>query len=345
MANYNLDELVFPPIEAEHLIAYIDETTTERGGRIVVAKDATADTITLDKTVGPANWKDEINCIVKNPASGDKLFVTSTLSIKNLQTGEWVSKIGVGEPTEIADAKDKAVETDAFKRAGFKFGIGRELKRTPRAYIPFAELGFESETKDTRPIIMKGKTNMAGEQLYSSKDVLEVLDVEYSGEGYEKSISYLVIRNKLTSKTYSFGNSQKKTVEPTAEVTSKEEATTPPTIVEPIEAVVSEEISEETPAKCEAIAESEQDVMIKPKKPVKTGKKTEKKAEKNNSEAIVDFGIFVNDPKPVSALPPVQVVWIIEKGLGNENVQEACRKRAREDELIGQLFTQKGLDY
>jgi len=67
----------------------------------------------LDEVVGIQNWQDEYLEIHNN------LYCKLSLKIN----GEWISKMGCG--TESQTEKEKGEESDALKRAGVKFGIGR----------------------------------------------------------------------------------------------------------------------------------------------------------------------------------------------------------------------------
>ena len=95
----------------------------ESGLSLLLYKDARCDQNILDEVVGPFNWKrehtrDNRNCIV---------------SIKNPDTGEWVSKEDTG--TESNTEKEKGLASDSFKRACFNWGIGRELYTAPRIFV------------------------------------------------------------------------------------------------------------------------------------------------------------------------------------------------------------------
>ena len=95
----------------------------ENGLSLLLYKDARCDQNILDEVVGPFNWKrehtrDNRNCIV---------------SIKNPDTGEWISKEDTG--TESNTEKEKGLASDSFKRACFNWGIGQELYTAPFIWI------------------------------------------------------------------------------------------------------------------------------------------------------------------------------------------------------------------
>jgi hypothetical protein len=103
----------------------------ESGLSLLLYKDARCDQNILDEVVGPFNWKrehtrDNRNCIV---------------SIKNPDTGEWVSKEDTG--TESNTEKEKGLASDSFKRACFNWGIGRELYTAPFVWIPAKECNLK----------------------------------------------------------------------------------------------------------------------------------------------------------------------------------------------------------
>ena len=109
--------------EIDCRIAQIKQTNNGAGLSLLLYKDARCDQNILDEVVGPFSWKrehtrDNRNCIV---------------SIKNPETGEWVSKEDTG--TESNTEREKGLASDSFKRACFNWGIGRELYTAPFIWI------------------------------------------------------------------------------------------------------------------------------------------------------------------------------------------------------------------
>lgn len=103
-------------------------TVTDKGVSLLMYKDARVDMRLLDEVVGPMNWKREHELINGN------LFCT--VSIRDEQGG-WVSKQDVG--VESNTDKEKGQASDAFKRACFNWGIGRELYTCPFVWINLSE--------------------------------------------------------------------------------------------------------------------------------------------------------------------------------------------------------------
>lgn len=100
-------------------------TINEKGCSLLLYKDARVDMRLLDEVFGPMNWKRDHEVVNGN------LFCT--ISIYDEQKKEWVSKQDVG--TESNTEKEKGQASDAFKRAGFNWGIGRELYSAPFIWI------------------------------------------------------------------------------------------------------------------------------------------------------------------------------------------------------------------
>ncbi len=84
----------------------------------------------LDQVVGPENWQDTYDVL----ADGS---VTCRLSVR-VPGGEWITKMDVGSPAGV-DPGDrvKGAFSDALKRAGVKFGIGRYLYHIPAQWLDY----------------------------------------------------------------------------------------------------------------------------------------------------------------------------------------------------------------
>lgn len=98
-------------------------TINEKGLSLLLYKDARVDMDILDETVGEMNWqrkhlRDNANCIIE---------------IWDKEKGQWISKEDTG--TESFTEKEKGLASDSFKRAGFNWGIGRELYTSPFIWI------------------------------------------------------------------------------------------------------------------------------------------------------------------------------------------------------------------
>lgn len=92
---------------------------------LLLYKDARVDQRLLDEVVGATRWQRSHELI------DGQLFCT--VSIYDVETMQWVSKQDVG--TESNTEKEKGRASDAFKRACFNWGIGRELYTAPFIFI------------------------------------------------------------------------------------------------------------------------------------------------------------------------------------------------------------------
>ena len=90
---------------------------TSKGAQLLLYKDSRCDKRILDETFGITGWKNRYEEVKGN------LFCT--ISIWDDEKKEWIDKCDCG--AETFSEKEKGEASDAFKRAGFNVGIGREL--------------------------------------------------------------------------------------------------------------------------------------------------------------------------------------------------------------------------
>ena len=95
----------------------------------------------LDEVVGPENWRDEYK-------SGPDGGVICGLSLR--VHDEWVTKWDGAENTEFEAIKGGL--SDAFKRAGYKWGIGRYLYKLESVWVPCEVRGKSVVLKSTPPL-------------------------------------------------------------------------------------------------------------------------------------------------------------------------------------------------
>ena len=113
----------FRPLRAEEVECRVNQCS-DKGCSLLLYKDARCDMAMLDETVGPENWE----CLYDS--IDGKLFC----NVRIRTDGGWVEKQDVGVPSNMESTKGEA--SDAFKRACFKWGIGRELYTAPRIWVP-----------------------------------------------------------------------------------------------------------------------------------------------------------------------------------------------------------------
>nr|DAN60890.1 MAG TPA: Rad52/22 family double-strand break repair protein [Caudoviricetes sp.] len=101
------------------------QSVNDKGAVLLLYKTARADMRILDEGFGAMNWQRYHEVVNGN------LFCT--ISIYDPDKGQWVSKQDCGVPSNTQGEKGEA--SDAFKRAGFSWGIGRELYDSPFIWI------------------------------------------------------------------------------------------------------------------------------------------------------------------------------------------------------------------
>lgn len=101
---------------------------SEKGVVLLLYKTARTDADLLDETVGPFNWQNDFKLVDGVLYGGIGILHTAGDFI------EWAWKWDAG--TESNTEAEKGRASDAFKRAGFKWGIGRELYSAPFTFIP-----------------------------------------------------------------------------------------------------------------------------------------------------------------------------------------------------------------
>lgn len=117
------------PLLTESDIECKVKAVSEKGCTVLLYKNARVDMAILDEVFGPTNWTDAYSEIKGN------LFCT--VSVWDDVKKQWISKTdcGVESRKDEQGNEKKGEASDAFKRACFKLGIGRELYTSPFIFI------------------------------------------------------------------------------------------------------------------------------------------------------------------------------------------------------------------
>lgn len=167
----------FRELRANEIEARVS-TVSEKGCSVLLYKNARCDMNVLDECVGPMNWQRDHKEIKGNMYSG--------LSIWDEEKEQWITKWDCG--TESYTEGEKGEASDSFKRAGFNWGIGRELYTAP-----FVWFGKDKVN------ISDGKNGKK-----TTYDSFHVEAIEYvSGK-----ISYLKVINNKTKSDFIYGKSR-----------------------------------------------------------------------------------------------------------------------------------------
>lgn len=174
----------FRAVKADEIECRVGAVSKDgKGFSLLLYKDARTDMNILDETVGAMNWKKHYDLI------DGQLFCT--IEIWDEDKKMWIGKQDVGIESNTEAEKGRA--SDAQKRSGFAWGIGRELYTAPFIWV-----------KDGDP--------------KKDRFAVESITIE------NKRITALVIKNEKTGDiVYTFGKTgvkktaAKKAAEPKAE--------------------------------------------------------------------------------------------------------------------------------
>lgn len=111
-----------------------------KGCSLLLYKDARCDMRVLDELVGPFGWQ----CAYEERKG--TLFCGVALRDPD---GEWVWKWDAGSPSDMEAQKGEA--SDAFKRACFRWGIGRELYTAPFIWVKADDAKLEQRGQKVVP--------------------------------------------------------------------------------------------------------------------------------------------------------------------------------------------------
>jgi hypothetical protein len=133
-------ELLKKPLNAEHIdfkVAQLIKGKDTVWATILAYKDARVDMAILDDAVGPENWQNKYDRDSKGVLQcgiGIRCNVSPEGSTPEY---EWIWKWSNGTPSDFEG--EKGEYSDAFKRAGFMWGIGRALYDFPAIWVQLNE--------------------------------------------------------------------------------------------------------------------------------------------------------------------------------------------------------------
>lgn len=110
---------------------------SKNGASLLLYKTARTDYALLDETVGPERWGCDYREVKGN------LFCDLSIRFND----GWVTKSNCGTESNMEAQKGEA--SDAMKRAGFAWGIGRELYTAPFIWVPADRLQKLSQNQRT----------------------------------------------------------------------------------------------------------------------------------------------------------------------------------------------------
>jgi len=117
------------PLTIEHIdfkVAQVTKTDSTVWASILAYKDARVDMEILDEAAGPMNWQ----VTYQRDSKG---VLQASIGIWDETKETWVWKTSNGTPSDFEE--EKGEYSDAFKRAGFFWGIGRQLYNFPPIWV------------------------------------------------------------------------------------------------------------------------------------------------------------------------------------------------------------------
>ncbi len=130
-------KITFRKLKANEIQVRVAQTS-EKYTQLLLYKDARCDQNILDETVGSDKWQDSYEEIKGN--------LYCKIGIWSDELKQWIWKGDCGVESRENDGNEKKGEaSDAFKRAGFKWGIGRELYTSPKIAVLNEALGGVNE--------------------------------------------------------------------------------------------------------------------------------------------------------------------------------------------------------
>jgi hypothetical protein len=116
-----------------------------KGAVLLLYKTARTDMDILDEEVGPENWTCDYKEIKGNLYCG--IAIRKHIGDPNIFEWVWKWDCGIESREDSEGNQRKGEASDAFKRAGFRWGIGRELYSSPFIWIPADKVTIQTDQR------------------------------------------------------------------------------------------------------------------------------------------------------------------------------------------------------
>lgn len=156
------EQINFRPLTANEIECRVGNVAkTGNGFFLLLYKNARVDQTILDETFGAWNWQSKYYQV--------KNTMVCSVGVYNEKRNEWIWKDNGGDDDYQAE-QVKAELSDAFKRACFNWGIGRELYYSPKIWINVSGdnttsarysvkvIEYDAKKRITRLVIINDKT-------------------------------------------------------------------------------------------------------------------------------------------------------------------------------------------
>lgn len=159
------------------------------GAILLLYKDARCDMAILDETFGMYGWQRE------HAFKDDKNYCK--VSIWDDSKGMWISKEDVGVESNTEETKGEA--SDAFKRACFNIGIGRELYSAPFIFVKLASDEWYTDQKTGKKKAAKSLKFYVSQISYNeSREIASITIKDHKGVERFKKIRGTIGADYLT---------------------------------------------------------------------------------------------------------------------------------------------------
>ena len=156
------EQISFRPLTANEIECRVGNVAQSGSGFfLLLYKNARVDQTILDETFGAWNWQSKYYQV--------KNTMVCSVGVYNDKRNEWIWKDNGGDDDYQAE-QVKAELSDAFKRACFNWGIGRELYYSPKIWINATNdnttsarysvkvIEYDQNKRITRLVIINDKT-------------------------------------------------------------------------------------------------------------------------------------------------------------------------------------------
>jgi hypothetical protein len=176
----------FRPLSIDEIDFRVQSINKVGYATILAYKDARADMKRLDERFGIFGWQKKYEVI------DGKLYCS--IGILDVHRDQWVWKQDVG--TESQTEKEKGQASDAFKRACFNLGIGRELYDYPVIQVKLNANEFKVDT-------------YGGKEVAKPTFDFKLKEWTWFSQWYDGKLTYLACKDEKGTLRYSFGTYQK----------------------------------------------------------------------------------------------------------------------------------------
>lgn len=214
-----MEDIKIRALKADEIECKVAQVSA-KGVQLLLYKDARCDKRILDETFGMMKWADCYSEIKGN--------LYCSIMLYDEETGMWIQKQDCGVESAFGD-KEKGEASDAFKRACFNVGIGRELYTKIFIWI-------NAET------VPSGKKDKSGKDVYKLKDSFKSWCVSYIETDNEKEkITYIEIADAKTKQVeFKWGTKGQVKIEKKPPTTKKTEGTPKVVVKEQLDELLKE---------------------------------------------------------------------------------------------------------